>query len=104
MVENTGYLTTNITRVAVDKKLVKSVKAVLGLPPEASLISGRQEVDLGHLAGRSALTANRWKNPPFFQGLPSDYARRTVWIVRGEGPIEVEVRGGRAGTARLGPV
>jgi murein tripeptide amidase MpaA len=101
-VENTGYLPTNITSVAVDKKLAKPVKGILELPPDASLVSGQREVDLGHLAGRSALTANRWKNPPFFQGLPSDYASRKVWIVRGEGPIEIEVRGGRAGTVRLG--
>jgi hypothetical protein len=101
VVENTGYLPTNVTSVAVDKKLARPVQATLGLPPDASLISGQREVDLGHLAGRSALTANRWKNPSFFHGLPSDYASRKVWIVRGEGPIDIEVRGGRAGTVRL---
>jgi murein tripeptide amidase MpaA len=101
VVENTGYLPTNITSVATDKKLAKPVQATLGLPPEASLISGQREVDLGHLAGRSALTANRWKNPPFFQGLPSDYARQTTWIIRGEGPVRIDIRGGRAGTVRL---
>jgi hypothetical protein len=76
--------------------------AELELPPDATLVSGEREADLGHLAGRSALTAHRWKNPPFFQGLPSDYASRKVWMVRGDGPIEIEVRGGRAGTVRLG--
>jgi len=101
VVENTGYLPTNVTRVAADKKLAKPVEATLGLPPTASLVSGEREVELGHLAGRSALTANRWKNPSFFQGLPSDYASQTIWIVRGEGPVEIEVRGGRAGTIRL---
>ena len=87
--------------MAVDKKLAKPVKGILELPAGASLVSGQREVDLGHLAGRSALTSNRWKNPPFFQGLPSNYARRTVWIIRGGGPIEIEVRGGRAGSAHL---
>jgi murein tripeptide amidase MpaA len=101
VVENTGYLPTNITSVATDKKLAKPVQATLGLPPEASLISGQREVNLGHLAGRSALTANRWKNPPFFQGLPSDYARQTTWIICGEGPVRIDIRGGRAGTVRL---
>ena len=102
VVENTGYLPTNITRVAADKELVKPIEARLDLPPTASLVSGEREVALGHLAGRSALTSNRWKNPSFFQGLPSDYAGRAIWTVRGEGPIEVEVRGGRAGSVRLG--
>ncbi len=100
IVENAGYLPTNVSRVATDKKLAKPVEATIGLPPGASLVSGEREVELGHLAGRSALTGNKWKSPSFFQGLPSDYARRTVWIVRGEGPIEIEVRGGRAGTTR----
>ena len=69
------------------------------MPTDASLVSGEREVELGHLAGRSALAGNRWKSPAFFEGLPSDYAGRTVWVVRGEGPVRVEVRGGRAGTA-----
>ena len=98
IVENTGYLPTNITSVAVDKKLARPVEVEIELPPDASLVSGEWEVDLGHLAGRSALTANRWKNPPFFQGLPSDYARRTVWIVPAAKAPRNEVRGGRAGT------
>jgi hypothetical protein len=102
IVENAGYLSTNVTRVAADKKLAKPVEASLGLPQDASLVLGEPKVELGHLAGRPALIVNRWKNPSFFQGLPSDYARRAVWIVRGDGPVEVEMRGGRAGTARLG--
>jgi hypothetical protein len=101
VVENAGYLPTHVSRVAADKKLAKPVEARIGLPQGASLISGEQEVELGHLAGRSALAGNRWKSPAFFEGLPSDYASRTVWVVRGEGPIEVEVRGGRAGITRL---
>jgi murein tripeptide amidase MpaA len=101
VVDNTGYLPTNVTSVAVAKKLAKPVEVRIVLPDGASLVSGKQEVELGHLAGRSALAGNRWKSPAFFEGLPSDYAGRTIWVVRGEGPLEVEVRGGRAGTVRL---
>src|ERR671921_1188642 len=101
IVENAGYLPTNVTTVATNKKLAKPVEARIELPPEASLVSGDREVELGHLAGRSALAGNRWKSPAFFEGLPSDYAGRTVWVVRGEGLVEVEVRGGRAGKSRL---
>jgi murein tripeptide amidase MpaA len=100
-VENTGYLPTNVTRIAADKKLVKPVEAEITLSEGASLVSGEAEVELGHLAGRSTLLGNRWKNPAFFEGLPSDYARRVVWVVRGEGPIGIEVRAERAGTVRL---
>jgi hypothetical protein len=100
-VENTGYLPTNVTRVAADKKLVKPVKALLTLPEGAELVCGEPETDLGHLAGRSALVGGGWKGPAFFQGLPSDHAKRCVWVVRGDGPVEVEVRSGKAGLVRL---
>ena len=101
-VENTGFLSTNVTTIAADKKLVKPVRVTVGLPEGAELVSGERETDLGHLAGRSALLGNRWKTPTFFNGLPSDYARRLVWVVKGDGPIEVEVRSEKAGTVRLG--
>ncbi len=100
-VENTGYLPTNVTRVAADKKLVKPVKATLALPEGAELVSGERETDLGHLAGRSALEGGGWKGPAFFQGLPSDNARRCAWVVRGDGPVGVEVWSEKAGTVRL---
>jgi hypothetical protein len=100
-VENTGYLPTNVTKVGVDKKLVKPVEAEIKMPEGASLLSGKAEVELGHLTGRSALWENRWKDPAFFDGLPSDCARRVVWIVRGEGLLQVEVSSERAGTVRL---
>jgi murein tripeptide amidase MpaA len=100
-VQNTGFLSTNVTRIAVDKKVAKPVKAEVKLPDSAELVSGEREVDLGHLAGRSALAGNRWKSPGFFEGLPSDYARRVEWVVRSEGNVEVEVRSEKAGTVRL---
>ncbi|MGF1473458.1 MAG: M14 family metallopeptidase [Rubrobacteraceae bacterium] len=100
-VENTGFLPTNVTRIAADKKLVKPVKVELSLPDGAELVSGESETALGHLAGRSALLGNRWKDPTFFNGLPSDYARRLEWVVRGAGPVGVEVRSEKAGTTRL---
>ena len=83
------------------QEAVRPVDVRIELPQGARLVSGEREVELGHLAGRSTLAGNKWKSPVFFEGLPSDYARRTVWVVRGEGTVEVEVRGGRAGSARL---
>lgn len=102
IVENVGFLPTNVTKIATDKKLVKPVTVTLDLPEGTEFVSGKRETELGHLAGRSALLGNRWKDPTFFTGLPSDYARRAEWIVRGEGPVEVEVRSEKAGTLRLG--
>ena len=100
-VENTGFLPTNVTQVAADKKLVKPVTVGLNLPEGAELVAGKRETELGHLAGRSALLGNRWKQAAFFTGLPSDYARRAGWVIRGEGPIKVKVSSEKAGTLRL---
>jgi murein tripeptide amidase MpaA len=100
-VENAGFLPTNVSKLAADRKLVKEVRAVLRLPQGAELVSGEEETDLGHLAGRSALLGNSWKDPAFFSGLPSDYARRLVWVVRGAGQVGVEVESEKAGTVRL---
>jgi murein tripeptide amidase MpaA len=100
-VRNTGYLPTNVTEVATDKGLVKPVAATLTLPPGVDLVSGEREVDLGHLAGRAALAANYQRNPALFAGLPSAYANRAEWVLRGRGTVEIEVRGGRGGTVRL---
>jgi len=100
-VENTGYLPTNITKVAEEKKLIKPVEVEVHLPEGASLVSGERERDIGHLAGRSSLEGGSWKDSAFFAGLPSDYARRVEWVVRGEGAVEVEVRSEKAGTVRL---
>ena len=100
-VENTGYLPTNVTRLALDKGIVKPVEAEISSPEGAELVSGEKEVTLGHLGGRSALEVSGWKSPAFFGGIPSDYAARATWIVRGEGQIKVEVRSEKAGTVRL---
>ena len=100
-VRNTGYLPTNVTKIAEDKGVVKTVKAEITLSEGASLVSGETEVDLGHLAGRSSLGGNSWKSPAFFAGLPSKYAARAVWVVRGEGTVGVEVRSEKAGMVRL---
>lgn len=99
-IENTGYLPTNVTQVAADKKLTKPVKAEISLPQGASLVSGEPVIELGHLAGRSALVGGSWKDSAFFNGLPSDYARRVVWVVEGAGEVRVEIRGEKAGTLR----
>jgi hypothetical protein len=52
-VENDGWLPTNVTEKAKQKKLVEPVHARLALPDGARLVSGTERVDLGQLVGRS---------------------------------------------------
>ena len=52
-VENDGWLPTNVTEKANEKKLVEPVHARIGLPDGVRLVSGTERVDLGQLVGRS---------------------------------------------------
>ncbi len=53
VVENTGWLPTNVTKRAVDAGVAAPVRATITLPEGASLVHGRSEVDLGQLDGRA---------------------------------------------------
>lgn len=75
--------------------------ASLELPEGAELVMGHENVDLGHLDGRSA----KLLKPRVVGGEVIDRTRRNVeWVVKTEktDPVEValEVRCPRAGTDR----
>jgi murein tripeptide amidase MpaA len=52
-VENDGWLPTNVTEKAKEKKLVEPVTARIALPDGTRLVSGSDRLELGQLAGRS---------------------------------------------------
>ena len=56
VVQNDGWLPTNVTEKAVEKKLVRPVEAEITLPDDGRLITGTTIVELGQLAGRSRAT------------------------------------------------
>jgi hypothetical protein len=98
VVENRGYLPTNVSAQAVKQKIAKPVTVTL-TAGGAELIMGDAEQDLGHLAGRSERRSewspwgNAWGSP-----------RRTAeWLVRGvEGTtLTVTARSEKAGCARI---
>jgi hypothetical protein len=51
VVENEGYLPTNITQRALDAEVAVPVRAIVELS-NCELVSGRKRTDLGHLQGR----------------------------------------------------
>ncbi len=51
-IQNQGYLPTNVTQQAIRNLTAKTVKAVISLE-NANLVSGKETVDLGHLAGNT---------------------------------------------------
>jgi len=98
-VRNTGFMPTCVTQMGV--KVSKPVIASLELPEGAELVMGHENVDPGHLDGRSA----KLLKPRVVGDEVIDRTRRNVeWVVKTEttDPVEValEVRCPRAGTDR----
>jgi murein tripeptide amidase MpaA len=56
VVENDGWMPTNVTQRAVERKIAQPVLATIELPDDASLVRGAAVVELGQLEGRSFVT------------------------------------------------
>jgi murein tripeptide amidase MpaA len=99
VVENTGWLPTHGSQMAVDRQSVAGITAELKLPAGAKLVEGDAIRQLGQLAGRTGQrsTASWWGYTP---GTPD---RGVVdWIVTAPAgaAFTVDARHERAGTAR----
>jgi len=100
VVENTGWMATNVTRKALDRKAVRPVEVVLDLPDGASLAAGEPRRELGQLAGHSRA---RQMLAMFDGGFdPTDDRAKAEWVVRADtgAVIRVVARHARAGTVR----
>ena len=100
-VANTGFMSTNVTKMAVKIKVAKPVLAEIKLPDGAELVTGHEKVDLGHLEGRSA----KLLLPRVIGADVVDKTRSSVeWVIKTktDEPLEVtiETRCPRAGTDR----
>ncbi|MBK5257509.1 MAG: hypothetical protein JJE39_15905, partial [Vicinamibacteria bacterium] len=92
VVENRGYMPTNITERAIVAKLAKPVRASLKLTA-AALVDGKAAISLGHIPGRRSLSA----------ASPNDNARTLSWVLRATTPglvVEIEVVSEKGGTDR----
>ncbi len=100
VVENAGWLPTNVTQLAVDRRIVLPLRAEIELPADASLVTGTARHDLGQLAGRALKTSAIG----MFSFGTDDTGDRAVaeWIVSAATGTEcaVTVRHDRAGVVR----
>jgi murein tripeptide amidase MpaA len=80
IVENQGYLPTNVTKQAIAAEAVEPIYAHLVLSDGVELVAGEEKVDLGHLAGRSE---RGMKYSRFIDWHAS--AKKVEWIVRLQG-------------------
>ena len=100
VVENTGYLPTNVTQKALDRKAVRPVEAEIELPEMATLIAGDRRQELGQLEGRALKRSMLGLFSTANDGT-ADRAK-AEWVVQAPAGTEVHVaaRHQRAGVVR----
>ncbi len=98
VLENSGWLPTNVTQKALDRKAVRPIEVELELPEGARVATGQAREEAGQLSGRVEKRTVMW------WGVDHSTSDRTKleWVV--EAPagsnVGVVVRHERAGTAR----
>ncbi len=101
VVENDGWLPTNVTEQAVTRKVVRPVEVEL-VGSEFEIVQGKRVQELGQLAGRSRATTmvGNWGTARD----ATDDRAQAEWVVRtsrSSATLDVVVRHERAGTVRL---
>ena len=100
VLENSGWLPTNVTQMALDRKIVRPVQVEILLPAEAELVGAEAKKDLDQLAGR----VGRNSMLAGFGAASDATADRASaeWVVRAPAGTEVnlEARHQRAGVVR----
>ncbi|HVE46033.1 MAG TPA: M14 family metallopeptidase [Acidimicrobiales bacterium] len=97
VVDNTGWMSTNVTERAVERKAVRPLEAEISLPDGATLAAGTPRRELGQLSGRAL------KRSSVLASDPTGDRAKAEWIVAGPvgGVVSVEVRHQRAGVVRV---
>ncbi len=103
---NTGWLPTNVTKMAEQKKLTRGVIGQIARRGEAAagagsnapswLVSGKLRQSAGELVGRSHVGAAGFG----WAADPTDDLAIFEWVVAGPGTFELEAKHERAGTVR----
>ncbi len=97
VVRNSGWLPTYVTKNALNRKLVRGVVCEIELPDGASLETGRQREEIGHLEGR----AYKPSAPSYASDTTEDRAK-VEWVVSAPegGTARITARHERAGVVR----
>ena len=98
VVQNTGWLPTYVTKIALKKKLVRGVVCEIELPEGASLETGKPREELGQLEGRAYKPSA--PSSSFFSADPTEDRAKVEWVVRAPrgGSVKLIARHERAGT------
>jgi hypothetical protein len=98
VLQNSGWLPTNVTEKAVVRKAVRELEVELELPDGARLAGGEMKTEAGQLKGRADKRSTTWWANDESTG---DLAK-LEWVVQAPAGTEigVEARHPRAGTVR----
>ena len=76
-IQNQGFLPTNVTQHAIRNGTAKTVKAIVSLTG-ATLVFGKEKVDLGHLPGNLIRPSGRAPTAPF-------PIKKVEWMIKATG-------------------
>ena len=98
VLQNSGWLPTNVTEKAVERKAVRPLEVELTLPEGAELVSGELKVEAGQLQGRVHKRSALWWGTDDSTG----DLTKLEWVIRAPagGELGIEARHQRAGTIR----
>ncbi len=98
VLHNTGWLPTNVTEKAVERKAVRPLEVELTLPEGATLAAGDRKTEAGQLAGRVDRRSLLW----WWSDDATSDRTKLEWVVEAPagGTVEIEARHPRAGVVR----
>jgi hypothetical protein len=98
VLQNSGWLPTNVTQKALERNAVRDLEVELDLPDDARLVGGEVKTQAGQLKGRVEKRSTTWWGN---DDSTTDLAK-LEWVVEAAAgtEIEIEARHQRAGTIR----
>lgn len=98
VVSNTGWLPSNVTEKAEERKVVRPLEATIALPEGAALVAGERRTELGQLTGRALKRSMLWWGSED----SSTERAKAEWVVHAPngGAVEIVARHQRAGVVR----
>ena len=98
VLENTGWLPTNVSEKALERKAVRPIEAELELPAGARIATGKEREETGQLGGRIERRQIMW----WGTDLSTSERTKVEWVIEANAGDRVGVvaRHERAGTVR----
>jgi hypothetical protein len=98
VLQNSGWLPTNVSEKALERKAVRDIEVELDLPAEARLVGGELKTDAGQLKGRVEKRSTTW----WANDESTNDLAKFEWVIEAPRGAEVglEARHPRAGTVR----